>query len=106
MVPGAYTPTEILTAWEAGADMVKVFPSSVGGPDYLKAIKAPLPQVKLVPVGGVELDNTAEFIRAGADAVGVGSALVSQKLLDAGDFATLTERARRLCQEVAKGRAA
>jgi len=106
VVPGAYTPTEILTAWEAGADMVKVFPSSVGGPDYLKAIKAPLPQVKLVPVGGVELDNTAEFIRAGADAVGVGSALVSQKLLDAGDFATLTERARRLCQEVAKGRAA
>jgi 2-dehydro-3-deoxyphosphogluconate aldolase/(4S)-4-hydroxy-2-oxoglutarate aldolase len=106
VVPGAYTPTEILTAWEAGADMVKVFPSSVGGPDYLKAIKAPLPQIKLVPVGGVELDNTADFIRAGADAVGVGSALVSQKLLDAGDFATLTERARRLCQEVAKGRAA
>ncbi len=106
VVPGAYTPTEILTAWEAGADMVKVFPASVGGPDYFKAIKAPLPQVKLVPVGGVELDNTADFIRAGADAVGVGSALVSQKLLDAGDFAALTERARRLCQEVAKGRTA
>ena len=106
VVPGAYTPTEILTAWEAGADMVKVFPASVGGPDYFKAIKGPLPQVKLVPVGGVELENTADFIRAGADAVGVGSALVSQKLLDAGDFATLTERARRLCQEVAKGRAA
>jgi len=106
VVPGAYTPTEILTAWEAGADMVKVFPASVGGPDYLKAVKAPLPQIKLVPVGGVDLDNTADFIRAGADAVGIGSALVSQKLLDAGDFATLTERARRLCQEVAKGRAA
>lgn len=106
VVPGAYTPTEILTAWEAGADMVKVFPASVGGPDYLKALKSPLPQVKLVPVGGVELDNTADFIRAGADAVGVGSALVSQKLLDAGDLATLTERARRFCQEVAKGRAA
>lgn len=106
VVPGAYTPTEILTAWEAGADMVKVFPASVGGPDYFKAIKAPLPQIKLVPVGGVELDNTADFIRAGADAVGVGSALVSQKLLDAGDFATLTERARRFCQEVAKGRTA
>lgn len=106
VVPGAYTPTEILTAWEAGADMVKVFPASVGGPDYLKALKSPLPQVKLVPVGGVELDNTADFIRAGADAVGVGSALASQKLLDAGDLATLTERARRFCQEVAKGRAA
>ena len=106
VVPGAYTPTEILTAWEAGADMVKVFPASVGGPAYFKAIKGPLPQVKLVPVGGVDLDTTANFIRAGADAVGVGSALVSQKLLDAGDFAALTERARRLRQEVAKGRAA
>jgi 2-dehydro-3-deoxyphosphogluconate aldolase/(4S)-4-hydroxy-2-oxoglutarate aldolase len=106
VVPGAYTPTEILTAWEAGADMVKVFPASVGGPAYFKAVKAPLPQVKLVPVGGVNLDTTADFIRAGADAVGVGSALVSQKLLDAGDFAALTERARRLRQEVAKGRAA
>jgi 2-dehydro-3-deoxyphosphogluconate aldolase/(4S)-4-hydroxy-2-oxoglutarate aldolase len=105
VVPGAYTPTEILTAWEAGADMVKVFPASVGGPAYFKAVKAPLPQVKLVPVGGVDLDTTADFIRAGADAVGVGSALVSQKLLDAGDFAALTERARRLRQEVAKGRA-
>jgi 2-dehydro-3-deoxyphosphogluconate aldolase/(4S)-4-hydroxy-2-oxoglutarate aldolase len=106
VVPGAYTPTEILTAWEAGADMVKVFPASIGGPAYLKAVKAPLPQIKLVPVGGVNLDNTADFIRAGAEVVGVGSALVSQKLLEAGDFATLTERARRLCQEVAKGRAA
>lgn len=105
VVPGAYTPTEILTAWEAGADMVKVFPASVGGPAYFKAIKAPLPQIKLVPVGGVSLDNTADFIRAGAEAVGVGSALVSQKLLEAGDFATLTERARRLGQEVTKGRA-
>ena len=106
VVPGAYTPTEILTAWEAGADMVKVFPASVGGPAYFKAIKGPLPQVKLVPVGGVNLDTTADFIRAGADAVGVGGALVSQKLLEAGDFAALTERARRLCQEVTKGRAA
>jgi 2-dehydro-3-deoxyphosphogluconate aldolase/(4S)-4-hydroxy-2-oxoglutarate aldolase len=106
VVPGAYTPTEILTAWEAGADMVKVFPASVGGPAYFKAIKGPLPQIKLVPVGGVNLDTTADFIRAGADAVGVGGALVSQKLLDAGDFAALTERARRLCQEVSKGRAA
>jgi 2-dehydro-3-deoxyphosphogluconate aldolase/(4S)-4-hydroxy-2-oxoglutarate aldolase len=106
VVPGAYTPTEILTAWEAGADMVKVFPASVGGPTYLKAVKAPLPQISLVPVGGVNLDTTADFIRAGADAVGVGSALVSQRLLEAGDFATLTERARLLCQEVAKGRGA
>ena len=103
--PGAYTPTEILTAWESGADMVKVFPASVGGAAFIKALKAPLPQIELVPVGGVRLDNTAEFIRAGAAAVGVGSALVNQKLLDSEDFAALTERARRLVEEVGRGRA-
>jgi 2-keto-3-deoxy-phosphogluconate aldolase (EC 4.1.2.14) len=89
VVPGAYTPTEILTAWEAGADLVKVFPAEVGGPAYIKAIKAPLPQIQLVPVGGVDLNTTAEFIRAGAAAVGVGSALINQKLLDEGNFAEL-----------------
>ena len=104
VMPGAFTPTEILTAWEAGADLVKVFPASVGGPDYLRAIKAPLPQVKLMPVGGVDLDTTAAFIRAGADVVAVGNALVDQKLLDARDFDTLTERARRFREEVVKGR--
>ena len=103
--PGAYTPTEIIAAWEAGADMVKVFPASVGGPDFIKALKAPLPQIELVPVGGVELDNTADFIRAGAAAVGVGSALINQKLLDARDFAALTDRARRFVQAVEDGRA-
>lgn len=105
VMPGAYTATEILTAWEAGADMVKVFPTSVGGPGYLKAIKGPLPQIKLVPVGGVDLDTTADFIRAGASVVGVGGALVNQKLLDARDFDTITERARRFKEEVEKGRA-
>ena len=104
-VPGAYTPTEILTAWECGAAMVKVFPASVGGPALIKALKAPLPQVELLPVGGVNLDTTADFIRAGAAAVGVGSALINQALLDANDFATLTERAHRFMEEVAKGRA-
>jgi 2-dehydro-3-deoxyphosphogluconate aldolase/(4S)-4-hydroxy-2-oxoglutarate aldolase len=103
--PGAYTPSEILTAWEAGADMVKVFPASVGGPAFIKAIKAPLPQVELVPVGGVELDNVADFVRAGAAAVGVGSALINQRLLEAGDFSSLTERARRLIEGVQQGRA-
>lgn len=102
--PGAYTPTEIISAWQAGADMVKVFPASVGGPALIKALKAPLPQIDLVPVGGVEIDNTAEFIRAGSAAVGVGNALVDQKLLDAKDFKTLTERAKRFVEEVAKGR--
>ena len=105
VMPGAYTPTEILTAWECGADMVKVFPASVGGPALIKALKAPLPQVELVPVGGVNLDTTADFIRAGAAAVGVGSALVSQELLDSGDFAALTDRARRFVEEVVRGRA-
>jgi 2-dehydro-3-deoxyphosphogluconate aldolase/(4S)-4-hydroxy-2-oxoglutarate aldolase len=105
VMPGAYTPTEILTAWECGADMVKVFPASIGGPALIKALKAPLPQIELVPVGGVNLDTAADFIRAGAAAVGVGSALINQKLLDAEDFRTLTERARRFVEEVARGRA-
>jgi len=106
VLPGAYTPTEILAAWEAGADMVKVFPASVGGPAFIKALVAPLPQIDLVPVGGVELDNTADFIRAGAAAVGVGSSLINQRLLDDGDFPALTERARRLIEAVAQGWAA
>jgi len=104
VMPGAFTPTEILAAWEAGADIVKVFPASVGGPAYIKAVKAPLPQVRLMPVGGVDLNTTADFIRAGCEVVAVGSALVDQKLLDARDFKTLTERARRFREEVEKGR--
>lgn len=104
VMPGAYTPTEILTAWEAGATMVKVFPASVGGPAYIKAVKAPLPQVRLTAVGGVDLGNCADFIRAGCETVGIGGELVNQKLLDARDFATITERARLFCQEVEKGR--
>jgi len=102
---GAFTPTEVVTAWECGADMVKVFPASLGGPGLIKALKAPLPQVDLVPVGGVRIENTADFIRAGSAAVGVGSALIDQKLLDAGEFAALADRARQLIQEVANGRA-
>ena len=105
VMPGCYTPTEILTAWEAGADMVKLFPASVGGPDFVKAILAPLPQVEIVPVGGVELDNAAEFIRCGAAALGVGSSLVNQKLLDSGDFPELTSRTAAFLAEVVKGRA-
>jgi 2-dehydro-3-deoxyphosphogluconate aldolase/(4S)-4-hydroxy-2-oxoglutarate aldolase len=104
VMPGAYTPTEILAAWEAGADIVKIFPASVGGPAYIKAVKAPLPQIKLMPVGGVDLDTTADFIRAGCEVVAVGSALVNQKLLDAREFDTITERARRFRDEVEKGR--
>jgi 2-dehydro-3-deoxyphosphogluconate aldolase/(4S)-4-hydroxy-2-oxoglutarate aldolase len=104
VIPGAYTPTEVITAWQAGADMVKIFPASFGGPGYLKAIKAPLPQVRLVPVGGVDIDNTAEFIRSGADIVAVGSSLINQVLLDKGDLKAITERAKRFREEVEAGR--
>ena len=105
VTPGCYTPTEMLTAWEAGADMVKLFPASVGGPALIKAILAPLPQLNIVPVGGVNLNTAADFIRNGAAALGVGSSLVNQSLLDAGDMAELTRRAAAFCQEVKKGRA-
>ena len=104
VMPGAFTPTEVLSAWEWGADMVKVFPASLGGPSLIKALKAPLPQVELIPVGGVDLETAADFVRAGATAVGVGSALISQGLLEAGDWAALTERAHRFVEEVARGR--
>ena len=102
--PGAYTPTEIVTAWQAGADMVKLFPASNGGPDLIKAIKAPLPQVKLVPVGGVDLHSTANFIRAGASAVGIGSSLVNDQLLDAKSFDEISDRAKKFIQQVNLGR--
>lgn len=104
VIPGAYTPTEVLTAWEAGATFVKVFPASAGGPAYIKSLKAPLPQVKLVAVGGVDLGNTADFIRSGCDAVGVGGELVNQYLLDSGDFNSITQRASNFRAEVERGR--
>jgi len=102
--PGAYTPTEIVTAWEAGANMVKIFPASVGGPEMIKALKAPLPHIAMMPVGGIEINNTTSFIRAGASAVGVGSALVNEQLLNQGSYAEITARAQRFLQEVRKGR--
>ncbi|HUW60969.1 MAG TPA: bifunctional 4-hydroxy-2-oxoglutarate aldolase/2-dehydro-3-deoxy-phosphogluconate aldolase [Candidatus Bathyarchaeia archaeon] len=102
---GAYTPTEILTAWENGADFVKVFPASIGGPDYIKALKGPLPQVPLVPTGGVELDNIGAFLKAGASALGVGGNLVSKKLLAARDYKGLTENAKRFANAVCAARA-
>jgi 2-dehydro-3-deoxyphosphogluconate aldolase / (4S)-4-hydroxy-2-oxoglutarate aldolase len=104
VVPGCYTPTEMLTAWEAGADMIKLFPAEVGGPDLIKAILAPLPQLEIIPVGGVTMETAAEFIRKGAAALGVGSNLINQKLLDAGDMEELTRRAAAFVGEVKKGR--
>jgi 2-dehydro-3-deoxyphosphogluconate aldolase/(4S)-4-hydroxy-2-oxoglutarate aldolase len=104
VMPGCYTPTEMVAAWQAGADMIKLFPASVGGPDLVKAILAPLPQLEIVPVGGVNLHTAADFIRKGAAALGVGSSLVNQKLLDAGDLDELQRRAAALIAEVRKGR--
>jgi len=105
VVPGCATPTEALTAWEAGADMVKLFPASFGGPALVKAWLAPLPQLEIVPVGGVDLDTAAPFIRAGSAALGVGNSLINQKLLDTGDMAELTRRARAFIEQVSLGRA-
>jgi 2-dehydro-3-deoxyphosphogluconate aldolase/(4S)-4-hydroxy-2-oxoglutarate aldolase len=104
VMPGCFTPTEALTAWQAGADMIKLFPASLGGVDLVKAILAPLPHLEIVPVGGVNLDTAADFIRKGAAALGVGSSLVNQKLLDANDLDELTQRARAFIAEVQKGR--
>jgi 2-dehydro-3-deoxyphosphogluconate aldolase/(4S)-4-hydroxy-2-oxoglutarate aldolase len=105
--PGALTPTEVVRAWQAGADMVKVFPcGSVGGPAYIRALRAPLPQVDLVPTGGVSLQNAAEFIKAGAAALGVGADLVDLKALRAGQAATISDRARQLVEIVRAARGA
>jgi 2-dehydro-3-deoxyphosphogluconate aldolase/(4S)-4-hydroxy-2-oxoglutarate aldolase len=105
IMPGALTPTEVMTAWEAGADMVKIFPcGSMGGPSYLKALKAPLPQVHMVPTGGVSLDNAADFLKAGASAIAVGSDMVSKKALESGDYAAIEEAARQFLKVVEKAR--
>ena len=104
VIPGAFTPTEILMAWEAGADYVKVFPSSGVGASYIKDVKAPLPHIPLIPTGGITAENAAEFISAGATALGVGSALVNNQLIAAGAFESLTERAKKLCAEVQHAR--
>ena len=103
-VIGALTPTEILTAWEAGASYVKVFPASLGGPGYLKDVRGPLPQVKLVPTGGVSAENAADFIRAGAAAVALGSNLVDGQTVAAADWTTITTRTRTVVAAVAEGR--
>ncbi|MGC4190390.1 MAG: bifunctional 4-hydroxy-2-oxoglutarate aldolase/2-dehydro-3-deoxy-phosphogluconate aldolase [Thermomicrobiales bacterium] len=104
-VIGAFTPTEILTAWQAGATFVKVFPASAVGPGYLKDVRGPLPQVKLIPTGGVNLQNAGNFIRAGASAIAVGSNLVDAATVDRKDWGTLTERARAFVAAVQAARA-
>jgi 2-dehydro-3-deoxyphosphogluconate aldolase/(4S)-4-hydroxy-2-oxoglutarate aldolase len=98
-IPGALTPTEVMAAVGLGADCVKIFPcSAVGGPKYLRALRGPLPRVKLIPTGGVTLTNAHEYLAAGAVAVGIGSELVDDALLEAADHAVLTTRARDLAE--------
>jgi len=95
VMPGAFTPTEVLTAWEAGADIVKVFPAELVGPPFFKALRGPLPQVKLMPTGGVDLNTASEFLKAGAVCLGIGSQLVESKSVEARDFARITALAKQ-----------
>jgi 2-dehydro-3-deoxyphosphogluconate aldolase / (4S)-4-hydroxy-2-oxoglutarate aldolase len=106
-LPGALTPTEVLAAWRAGADMVKVFPCGpVGGPKYIQALKGPLPQIEMVPTGGVSLSNATEFIQAGATAIAVGGDLVDMKAVRAGNFEAITVIAKNFIEAVQLGRTA
>jgi len=105
VIPGAATPTEILTAWNEGADMVKAFPAAqLGGPEYLKAIRGPLPQILLVPTGGVNLQNAGAFIKAGAAALGVGGELVDKKAVKEKKFNIITENTRAFLKAIKEAR--
>src|SRR5437667_3923429 len=104
VMPGAFTPTEILTAWEAGADVVKVFPADVVGPAFFKAVRAPLPQVKLMPTGGVDLTTAADFLKAGACCLGVGSQLVEPKAVAEKNFDRIRDLARQYIDIVRRHR--
>jgi len=103
-MPGAFSPTEILTAWEAGADVVKVFPADVVGPSYLKALRGPLPQIRLMPTGGVDLTTAESFLKAGACCLGVGSALVDPKAIASNDFARIRDLASQYAAVVRRFR--
>jgi 2-dehydro-3-deoxyphosphogluconate aldolase/(4S)-4-hydroxy-2-oxoglutarate aldolase len=104
MMPGCFSPTEILAAHDAGADIIKVFPATMLGPQFVKDVRAPLPQVKLMPTGGVTIDNAGDWIRAGAVAVGIGSALVDAKAIDAGKFDAIAANARKVVANVKSAR--
>ena len=104
--PGALTPTEVVTAWEAGADAVKIFPcSAVGGAKYIKALKGPLPHVKMVPTGGVNLETLPDFLKAGAEAVAVGSELIDAATIKAGKYEVFEERAKQYLAAIQAARA-
>jgi 2-dehydro-3-deoxyphosphogluconate aldolase/(4S)-4-hydroxy-2-oxoglutarate aldolase len=103
-MPGCFTPTEILSAWEAGADIVKVFPATALGPGFFNDIRAPLPQVRMMPTGGVTRENAGDWIRAGAVAIGVGTALVDRRAVAAKQFDTITAHARHFIDAVRAAR--
>lgn len=105
-LPGALTPTEVITAWEAGADFVKVFPCDVLGPAHLRALRGPLPQVRMIPTGGVTLETAADFLKAGAAALGIGSALVDAKSIANRDFGRIESLARQYVEIVRATRTA
>jgi 2-dehydro-3-deoxyphosphogluconate aldolase/(4S)-4-hydroxy-2-oxoglutarate aldolase len=105
VMPGAFSPTEILAAWEAGADVVKVFPADPLGPAFFRAIRGPLPQIRLMPTGGVDLSTAAEFLRAGACCLGIGSQLIEPKAVAAGDFARIRTLATKFVDIVRQTRA-
>ncbi len=100
VVPGAFTPTEIVAAWRAGADIVKVFPATSLGPQFFRDLRGPLPHIRLMPTGGVTIDNAREFLAAGASCVGIGTALLDKKMIDTEDWEGLASRARRLVQSL------
>ena len=105
VMPGALTPTEIVNAWSAGADFVKIFPAgALGGANYLKSLKAPLPHIRMIPTGGVSLENAANFIKAGAEAVGVGADLVDLEALKTGRNSAISEKARQYLEAVKAAR--
>ena len=105
VIPGAMTPTEVLTAWEAGADLVKIFPcDSLGGAKYLKALKGPLPQVLLIPTGGVKLELVGDFISAGASALGVGSELINKEAVASENYGFISSTARKFLQAIRSAR--
>lgn len=106
MLPGAFTPTEVITAWQAGADIVKVFPADIGGPAHLKALRGPLPQVRVLPTGGVNLETAADFLRAGACALGVGGALVESKAVESGNLSRIEDLAKQYVSIVRETRRA
>jgi 2-dehydro-3-deoxyphosphogluconate aldolase/(4S)-4-hydroxy-2-oxoglutarate aldolase len=104
VMPGCFTPTEILTAWEHGADVVKVFPATSLGPGFFKDLRGPLPQIKMMPTGGVTIENAGAWIKAGAISVGAGTALLDAAAIEAGDFRVIAERARLIVARVSAAR--